>query len=309
MNIMKNRHTIFSTSGVSAAIALCSLSLAPAIEPPADESKPPAALLGNTTETQLADAPPIVRNSVAFLGVATAEVPPMLAEHLGLDSGTGVIIQTVSPESPAEKAGLSVNDIITAVDNETITSPDHFSNIIGGSEIGDSIALDLVHKGDSLKMEISLIERPAGLQSGIEQEPLFDGLPNDHTNRLRGLLEQSLRSFGAEDFGDIAEPLFDNNLRKMNEQLRRNMENGNGSISGVTQNSTIRLMDQEGSVEIKTADGSTQVTVRDTSNNTVWQGPWDTEEDKAAAPEDIRHRVERIDAGQGLNFRFGIFGD
>lgn len=306
---MKNRLTIFSASSVSVGMALCGLSVALAIEPPPDESKPPAALLGNTAETQRADIPPAIPNSAAFLGVATAEVPAMVADHLGLDPGTGVIVQTVSPESPAEKAGISVNDIIKAIDNETITGLDHFSTTIAGSEIGDSIALDLIHKGNPVRMEVTLIERPADPKSGFEQGPFPDGLPQDHANRLRGLLEQNLRSFGADGFGNMGDPRFENNFQKMRDQLWRNMENDIRDTSGFSQNSTIRVMDQEGSVEIKRADGSTEVTIRDKSHNTVWQGPWNTEEDKAAAPQDIRARIDRVGSGNGLNFRFGTFGD
>ncbi|MGJ8643209.1 MAG: S1C family serine protease [Luteolibacter sp.] len=306
---MKNGLTIFSASSISAGLTLCGLSVALAIEPPPDESKPPAALLGDTRELPNANTPPVIRDSTAFLGVATAEVPEMVADHLGLESGTGVIVRTVCPDSPAEKAGLSVNDIITAIDNEVITSPDHFSTKVGGSKIGDRISVNLIHKGNPGKVEVTLIERPANLESGIEQEPLLDGLPKAHADRLRGLLEQNLRSFGEGGFDGMGDARFENNFRKMREQLRRDMENDSEGTSGFSQNSTIRLMDQEGSVEIKTTDGSTHVTIRDKSNNAVWEGPWNTEADKAAAPENIRARIDRVGAGKGFNFRFGTFGD
>lgn len=302
---MKNGLTIFSASSISTALALCSLNVALAIEPPPDESKPPTALLGDTREPSKANNPPVIRHSTAFLGVATAEVPAMVADHLGLEAGTGVIVRTVCPDSPAENAGLSVNDIITAIDNETITSPDHFSTTIGGGKIGERISVDLIHKGNPAKVEVTLIERPATLDTGVTQEPFLDGLPKPHADRLRGLLEQNLRSFGEGGFGDMGDAGF----QKMREQLWRNMENDSGGKSGFSQNSTIRLMDQQGSVEIKTTDGGTNVTVRDTENNIVWEGPWDSEEDKAAAPQNIRNRIDRVGAGKGFNFRFGIFGD
>lgn len=307
---MKNRLTIFSAFGTSLTAFFCCVDVALAIEPPPDDSKPPAALLGETRERPMANnTAPAIREATAFLGVATAEVPEMVADHLGIDFGIGVIVRTVCPDSPAEKAGVSVNDVITAVDGEAITGPDHFSKKIGGSKIGESIVINLIHKGNPAKVEVTLVERPADLDSGISQEPFLDGLPKDHADRLRGLMEQNLRSFGADGFGSLSDPLFENNFHRMRDQLWRDMENNSRGASGFSQNSTIRLMDGDGSVEIKTANGSTEVTVRDKSNKIVWEGPWSTEQDKSVAPEQIRDRIEKLNAGQGLNFRFGIFGE
>jgi hypothetical protein len=68
------------------------------------------------------------------------------------------------------------------------------------------------------------------------------------------------------------------------------------------------MMDDQGSVEIKSNDGSKEVTIRDKGNNITWTGPWDTEQDKAAAPEDVRTRVERLNfdtkfKGNGLRLQ------
>lgn len=306
---MKNRLTIFSATGIVGGLTVFSFTTALAIEPPPDESKPPAALLGDTMEAPGINTPPKARESAAFLGVATAEVPGIVSDHLGIDAGTGVIISTVSPGSPAEKAGLSVNDIITAVDGNVITGPDHFSMTIGGSKVGDRIAMDLIHKGKPAKVEVTLIERPTEKDSGVMKQPFLDGLPKAQADRLRGLLEENLRYFGDDNFEGMMQPGFENNFREMRDQLWRGLDNESGDTSGFSQNSTIRLMDQEGSVEIKSSDGSTSVTVRDTDNTIVWEGPWDSDEDKAAAPEGIRERIDRVGAGKGFNFRFGTLGD
>jgi hypothetical protein len=35
----------------------------------------------------------------------------------------------------------------------------------------------------------------------------------------------------------------------------------------------------------------------------LFEGPWDTEQDKAAAPEDIRERIEGMNQGNRFHFR------
>jgi hypothetical protein len=70
-------------------------------------------------------------------------------------------------------------------------------------------------------------------------------------------------------------------------------------------------MDEQGSIELKSTDGSKEVTIRDKENNITWTGPWDTEQDRAAAPDDVRQRVERLNLdtriqGNGIHLRGGF---
>ena len=54
------------------------------------------------------------------------------------------------------------------------------------------------------------------------------------------------------------------------------------------------MMDNQGCVEVKSKDGSKEVTIRDQQDQITWSGPWDTAQDKAAAPPDVRQRVDGL---------------
>jgi hypothetical protein len=74
--------------------------------------------------------------------------------------------------------------------------------------------------------------------------------------------------------------------------------------------SSIRLLDESGSVEMTSQDGRKEVRVFDESGNLVWEGPYDTDEDKAAAPPEVQRRLEKLDInmdleGSGLKLRLG----
>ena len=104
-----------------------------------------------------------------------------------------------------------------------------------------------------------------------------------------------------------AAPQVEDAIRKMREQMGKAMEefkipdvHQQGGIE-VHQGATFRLMDGEGSIELKSNNGGKEITVRDKDQNITWTGPWDTEQDKAAAPEDVRRRVERLDIDSGAN--------
>jgi len=300
---MKIRFSIISAGGLIGTFAMIPATPAAAIEPPPEEATPPAALLreGNP---QLAEP-----DASPFMGIVTAEVPEMVAGHLGLSDGTGVIIRTVCPDSPAEKAGLSVNDIITGLDGKPVANPETFSSVIRDRKAGDRLKIDLIHKGNPAKIEVTLTERPADATAQMEAEPHLKGIPKIHADRLRGLIDQNLGAFGPGKLGVFPDSQFEDSFRQMRDRMNRNSGEEPEPGGGIRfqQNSTIRLMDGDGSVEINSSGGDTQVKVRDKGNKIVWSGPWNTEEDKAAAPGDIRGRIDKVKVGNGtgFSFRFG----
>ena len=288
----------------------CPLAPLPAIEPPPEDAKPPAALLG---EERAGNKP---ASKLPFLGLSTAAIPEMVAEHLGIGADSGVIVRTVCPDSPALEAGLAVNDIILSINGTRVADPGLFSEKIRAHKAGDKLEIELIRKGKPDKAQVTLTERPAELSAHLEAEPFLEGLPEAQAKRLRGLMDQNLQGFGWDQPGMLPDQRFENTFRRMREQMNRALEQEvppitQGEDGGVRfqQNSTIRLMDNEGSVEIKSSNGDTRVTVRDTANNPVWQGPWNSDKDKDAAPKDIRERIDRVNVGsangRGFTFRFG----
>lgn len=307
---MRTKFRTTPSAGIIAGLVVCPFTLLPAIEPPPDNSKPPAALL----REEGLQRDPAAR--LPFLGLSTASIPEMVAEHLGISGDFGVIVRTVCPDSPAEKAGLSVNDIILSIDGAQVGDSDAFSEKIRRYKAGDTLELDLIRKGKPVTAKVTLSERPADLNAQLSPEPFTQGLPQAQSDRLRDMIERNLQGFGADPHGIAPDQQFENTFRMMREQMDRAFENQippitQGEDGGVRfqQNSTIRLMDNEGSVEIKSADGDTRVTVRDTANNVVWEGPWNSDKDKEAAPQDVRERIDRVNFGSangsGFTFRFG----
>jgi hypothetical protein len=239
----------------------------------------------------------------------------MVADHLDIASGSGVIIRTVYPGGPAEAAGLSVNDIILSIDGAAVGNPEAVGSLIREHKVGDPLSLMLIHKGKPARVEVTIGGRPADLIAQLGQEPLLEGIPERHADRLRGLLDQNLKAFGhgRGPSGIFPDAQFEETFRLMRERMNQAMKaaspiepNGAGGIQ-FQQSSTIRMMDNMGSIEIKSSGENTEVTVRDLENEMVWTGPWDTDQDKAAVPDDIRERVDRVNAGagRGFGFRFG----
>lgn len=81
-------------------------------------------------------------------------------EYYGLKELNGVTIIKVITDSPAEKAGLRANDIITKIDDVVIEELDDVANYISKKNIGDKIKIEVVRDGYSLIIFAEIGKRP-----------------------------------------------------------------------------------------------------------------------------------------------------
>lgn len=98
-----------------------------------------------------------------FLGVGYAEVPPILGGHLGLSEGSGVLVGDVWKDSPAAKAGIEKDDILTAVDGYEVKGSADFLRLLSEKKAGDEVKIDLIHKGAKKSVILTLADRPQDL--------------------------------------------------------------------------------------------------------------------------------------------------
>ncbi len=61
-----------------------------------------------------------------WLGARIQNVSPDIADSMGLDHPTGVLVASLQPKSPAEEAGLKRGDLILSVDGQPVDDPEAF---------------------------------------------------------------------------------------------------------------------------------------------------------------------------------------
>jgi len=79
-----------------------------------------------------------------------------------VDGGRGALISEVAPDSPAERAGMDVGDVVVAADGTPIDGLPAFIAAIRDKSPGDSIDLEVLRGGSRLTLTAVLIERPQG---------------------------------------------------------------------------------------------------------------------------------------------------
>jgi len=87
-------------------------------------------------------------------------------DYLGLPDRNGVIIDSVTADSPAERAGLKSFDVIREVDGDPIADNDELISKISSYMPGEKVDLEVFRKGRTLSMKATLGERP--LQNDIQ---------------------------------------------------------------------------------------------------------------------------------------------
>jgi C-terminal processing protease CtpA/Prc len=71
------------------------------------------------------------------IGISTTTLTKQLAEYFGIADGKGVLVTSVSENSPAAKAGLKAGDVITAIDGEKVEESGDLARSINKQKDGD----------------------------------------------------------------------------------------------------------------------------------------------------------------------------
>jgi serine protease DegQ len=125
-----------NTSGLSRAMALAL----------------PVSTVDRVTDQLLASG----RVSRGYLGLAVQ--PVRLPEPLGL----GLVVVKLEAGGPAEKAGVLLGDILTALDGRELSDPGDILGALGSERVGTAIQLQLLRGGEPRTLQATVGERPTG---------------------------------------------------------------------------------------------------------------------------------------------------
>lgn len=83
---------------------------------------------------------------VAFVGVATVDLTAALAQRLGVPVDKGAVIESLTPGSPADAAGLRPGDVIVRAGSKSVATSQQLITAVRASKPGSALALD-VYRG------------------------------------------------------------------------------------------------------------------------------------------------------------------
>src|SRR5690349_13676889 len=92
------------------------------------------------------------------VGLTVSPVPDN-SEH------QGVLVQQVTPEGPAAKAGLKRGDVITRLGNREVTDGDTLINVLARYKPGDKLRFHVLRDGQEKDFTVTLGQQIARRQS------------------------------------------------------------------------------------------------------------------------------------------------
>jgi serine protease Do len=98
--------------------------------------------------------------SRGWLGVLIQDVTRELAESFGMDKPRGALIAKVLPNSPAEKHGFEVGDIVTKFNGHEITRSSNLPPVVGLTPVGKNVDVEILRNGKVKSLEIRIGELP-----------------------------------------------------------------------------------------------------------------------------------------------------
>ncbi|MDA3903765.1 MAG: trypsin-like peptidase domain-containing protein [Desulfuromusa sp.] len=96
-----------------------------------------------------------------FLGVLVGTVSPSFVLSYGEG---GVLIEDIHPQSPAQKAGLLEADVVLAIDNIPVSSPEQYHSLLQTYTPDDSLNFSLLRGLQQLKKTVVLTSLPEGYE-------------------------------------------------------------------------------------------------------------------------------------------------
>jgi S1-C subfamily serine protease len=92
------------------------------------------------------------------IGSQPVRIPP--GQRAGRGHERGLLIVEVVPESPAQRGGLLLGDILVALDGQAVEDGDALQALLGGDRVGRTMVVQALRGGAPVTLEMTVGQRP-----------------------------------------------------------------------------------------------------------------------------------------------------
>jgi len=105
----------------------------------------------------------------AYIGILPQEITPDLVESFNLKEISGVLVSKVEKDSPAEKAGFEIGDVILEFGEEKVPNVPKFRIAVATAKIGTEVPVRIVRNNDEMTLKVVLDTFPEDSVAASEQ--------------------------------------------------------------------------------------------------------------------------------------------
>ncbi|MEQ1558139.1 MAG: DegQ family serine endoprotease [Methyloglobulus sp.] len=131
-----------------------------------------------------------------LLGVTTQDLTPELVKAFNLKEMQGAAISRIENNSPAEKAGLALGDIVVSANGKGIKNSHDLRNIIGLLQVGDKVSIEY-YRGEDKKETTAVIgkqEHPQLAGEKVHTKLAGTILSNTDKDQVEGILIEKINT-------------------------------------------------------------------------------------------------------------------
>jgi serine protease Do len=126
-----------------------------------------------------------------YMGIFPQEITRDIADALGVDAKSGILVGSVVDDGPAANAGVKTGDIILEFNDEKVGNVDQFRLKVAQAGVGKDVPMTVLRDGDRKRFTVRLGERPAevarvGQEEQSESEAEWLGLAVDDVTSVQG---------------------------------------------------------------------------------------------------------------------------
>jgi serine protease Do len=116
-----------------------------------------------------------------WLGVKIQTITDDIAEASGVKENTGALVSSVTPGSPAARAGIQDGDVILKFDGKDVTSMRGLPRLVAQTPIGKDVDIELLRKGQrmTLKVAVGRLTEDDAVKSAAKEAPKSKGKGKD----------------------------------------------------------------------------------------------------------------------------------
>ena len=111
----------------------------------------------------------------AMMGIVIQELNDDIRNYFEIDkSVNGILVSSVEPKSPADKAGVQQYDLITKFDGKEVENISQFRTAVAFSPYGKKIPLEIIRNGKPMKLDVVLDKnfQPSDTPQELDQKVL-----------------------------------------------------------------------------------------------------------------------------------------
>ena len=196
-----------------------------------------------------------------FLGIrfSPRDIDDTAADYYGLPDASGVLVDDVNRDGPAEAAGLRRGDIIRKVDGETIRSGADLLSKIAGRRPGEKVRLEVFRERKTTDLVVTLGARPKDLAAapttrprggddsesgakalGLEVQPLTDRMRArlQLGDDVKGVVIQSVEPGSGADEENLRSGMV---ISGVNDQPIAGLSDWNKAVRGIAPGSPVKI--------------------------------------------------------------------